>query len=122
VDVYDPFVPGQSQLPQRTYDLVLCVEVVEHVPDPRRLFQELSTLAGDEGMVCLTTLLQPSNFAAPWTNWWYVAPRNGHVSLYTSAALGICAASVGMRGGSLNHLSHFLYRRQLPSFAARIRM
>jgi len=122
VDVYDPFVPGRAQLPKRTYDLVICVEVAEHVPDPHPLFADLAALIADRGLVCLTTLLQPPDpdLFSRW--WWYAAPRNGHASLYSSQAMGICANRAGLRGGSLSSLVHVLFRTRLPDFAAHIKL
>jgi hypothetical protein len=52
-------------------------------------------------------------------SWWYVGPRNGHVSLYSRRALGLLFEKAGLRLVSFSELVHIAYR-ELPAFAAHL--
>jgi len=81
---YDPFARDGGVLPQLRYPVVTCFEVLEHTPDPRATIHEIAGLVEPGGMVVMSTLLQPREAGLAW---WYVAPRNGHLTLYSAEAL-----------------------------------
>jgi 2-polyprenyl-6-hydroxyphenyl methylase/3-demethylubiquinone-9 3-methyltransferase len=69
-------------------------------------------------MMLFTTLLQPSDIGDFGANWWYAAPRNGHVSLYSHDAMHGLMRRLGMRWRScVNNALHVAYRKKLPRFA-----
>jgi hypothetical protein len=94
-DSYDPF--GHTDMaPDRIgqYNFCSAIEVFEHSPDPvgslraivekvskNRLMIMISTVTSD-GAISQETRL----------SWWYAAPRNGHVSLYSHKSLEILAS------------------------------
>jgi hypothetical protein len=45
-------------------------------------------------------------------DWWYVAPRNGHISIYSEACLQQLAARHDVKYFSLNDGLHVFFRRQ----------
>ena len=102
---HDPYF-GDSALPPRRYDLVTAFEVVEHSRDPVDMFGEIAALRKSDGAVLFSTLLQPK---AAGPDWWYIAPRNGHVSIHTSRSLRAAAQQVGLRYLPLNEGMHLLY-------------
>jgi 2-polyprenyl-6-hydroxyphenyl methylase/3-demethylubiquinone-9 3-methyltransferase len=63
-----------------------------------------------------STLMQPANIDAIKTNWWYIGPRNGHVSIYSEASLQHLATQAGYQFGHFNEGLHLLCR-EIPSFA-----
>lgn len=84
---WDPFV--DAPLPaDRKFNLITAFEVVEHAPDPKALRAELLRHMDDEGALIFSTLTSDhvGNHWMP-RDWWYASPRNGHVCLYTKAAL-----------------------------------
>lgn len=119
VETYDPFVPDHAARPAGTYDLILCFEVVEHAPDPSATFRDIATLLDPAGMVIFSTLLQPADIDAHGVGWWYVAPRNGHVSLHSAESLNRVARPLGLNVGSFHEGLHVLFR-ELPAFAAHL--
>jgi SAM-dependent methyltransferase len=119
VDTYDPFVPEHAARPAGTYDLILCFEVVEHAPNPASTFAEISSLLERNGMVIFSTLLQPDDIASFGVDWWYVAPRNGHVSLHSTASLARLTEPLGFNYGAFHQGLHVLFR-ELPSFASHL--
>jgi len=115
-ETYDPFVPRYSAKPLDRFDCVVCFEVVEHSTDPARVFADMSDLLTDSGLILFSTLLQPPDIDSQGLNWWYAAPRNGHVSLYTKASLATLAQPLGFSLGSFNESYHVLFRG-IPDFA-----
>jgi 2-polyprenyl-6-hydroxyphenyl methylase/3-demethylubiquinone-9 3-methyltransferase len=116
VDTYDPFVPEFSRKPDGKYDLVTCFEMVEHTTDPVGTFGDMSELLADPGLIVFSTLVQPRDIEAQRLDWWYAAPRNGHVSLYSPLALHNVVKRFGLQFGSINENLHLLFRT-LPEFA-----
>jgi hypothetical protein len=117
---YDPF-SIHNQLPSCRFDLVTCLEVAEHAPFPAQTIASMNSLLSEDGAILFSTLLQPDNFDALGLNWWYVGPRNGHVSLYTSETLTRLFAVHRMRVTSLSEGLHFAYRK-VPAFAAHLNL
>ena len=66
------------------FDLLLCIEVLEHVPNPWVAAETLLRHAGRGADVVVTTLLLPE--ATEHENWW-MGPRNGHIHAYSKASL-----------------------------------
>lgn len=94
VESYDPYF--ETNDPQARFDLILCFEVLEHSRDPRRTVADLRRLLGPAGAVIFSTLLQPPDIAAQGARWWYIAPRNGHVSIHTGKSLRDLFACEGL--------------------------
>ncbi len=98
-DSYDPY--GSTSLTPEfagRYNLCSAFEVFEHSPDPvgslRQILEraspgELTIYIGTgihDGIVTDETRL----------SWWYAAPRNGHVSIYSRLSLQLLAAQFGL--------------------------
>lgn len=119
-DSYDPFHTASNIRPQQKYELITAFEVVEHVPDPIATFRDIASLLGEKDSALLfSTLLQPDSIDALKTSWWYIGPRNGHISIHSSKSLSLCLAAVGLRLTSYSQGIHFAYR-EMPSFAKHI--
>lgn len=113
---YDPFYAG-SERPEGTFDLVTAFEVLEHTTTPRETIADMVSFMGEEGMVFCSTLLQPGDIDQHRLGWWYAAPRNGHVSLYTPAAITAVMLPMRLTWGSAGDLQHVICRGALPEFA-----
>jgi ubiquinone/menaquinone biosynthesis C-methylase UbiE len=63
--------------PDASFDVVLCTEVLEHVPEPMRVIGEIARLLRPGGRLILTAPLgsgihqQPFHFYGGYTPWWY---------------------------------------------------
>lgn len=114
---YDPISQPDQPLPARRFDLVSCFEVLEHVNDPLPVIRQLGALA--DGMVLFSTLVQPADIETQRLRWWYAAPRNGHISLFSRPALAAAWRSTGMTLGSFNDNLHVAFR-QPPAFATHL--
>jgi hypothetical protein len=116
---YDPMVTAYAARPEGKYDLVTSFETFEHLPDPAAGIASIIEVAAEPGLIYFSTLLQPSDFDRQGLNWWYVGPRNGHVSLFSRQALTTAWNRHGYKVASLNDNAHFAFRT-LPPFLAHL--
>ena len=115
---YDPFVQRQVNLKDLgTFDLVTSFEVFEHVPDIDSLFSNLMGLVKADGLIFFSTLLSDGEIARgrPLT-WWYAAPRNGHITLFSAKSLRSSLGKRGFQLASANANLHLAYR-SVPAWA-----
>jgi SAM-dependent methyltransferase len=113
---YDPFVPEFDRFPQTTFNVVSSYETLEHTSDPLETIGEIASLVAEEGLVMFSTMAPPGDAVHPALDWWYVAPRNGHISIFTAAALAMAWQKFGFTVASAGLGSHIAYRT-LPDFA-----
>jgi len=72
--------------PDGDFDLISCFEVFEHTPTPRETLADLLSFLRPGGVVLFSTLtLGPLPFHD--ASHWYIAPRNGHVSIHSDDSL-----------------------------------
>lgn len=107
---YDPMVPEYSRRPDGKFDLVTCFETLEHLPDPAAGIAEIVDCVAEPGAVLFSTIVQPPDFDKQGLSWWYVAPRNGHISIFTRQALALAWGRHGYRTVSLDDNLHFAFR------------
>lgn len=107
VTEYDPFHGDPVKPAQGGFDLVICIEVAEHVPDPLRLFAELNSCTAAHGIILLSTK-DMAEVQGEWVNDWYVAPRNGHISFYSSRTLTLLGNSLNRSYRKLDGFRHLL--------------
>jgi hypothetical protein len=118
-ETYDPFVTEHSTPPNRKYNIISCFETLEHTPDPIGTVKEIASYLDDEGIILFSTLVQPTDFDKLGLSWWYVGPRNGHVSIHSYQSLGHLWRSIGFTVISHNANIHFAFRK-LPKFVENI--
>lgn len=98
VDSYDPFYGDRRESLRHTvYDLILCFEVMEHVPAPCDTARDMASLLAAPGMIVFSTLLQPKDIEEQKLAWWYATPRNGHISLHSANSIRRLWAPHGLR-------------------------
>lgn len=112
---YDPMVPQFAAQPTGKFDLVTSFETFEHLPDPLAAIRSIVEFAADPGLIFFRTLLQPEDFDRQRLNWWYVAPRNGHISLFSKQSLSLAWERYGYRFASASGDLHFAFRT-LPKY------
>ena len=97
--VLDPRDPGGG------FDLVTAFEVFEHTTTPVETARAASDALAPDGTLLFSTLLH-DDIAAQDMSSWYIAPRNGHVSIHTRKSL---ARLFGDLGFTARHLSPGLH-------------
>lgn len=118
---YDPFVDRDTKIEDLgKFDLITAYEVFEHVPDVHKLMANLHTLLAPNGLILFSTLLSDSDIQPnkPLT-WWYAAPRNGHISLFSRDSLGMLGHNSGFKFGSFSRGMH-LFFTEIPGWAAHL--
>ncbi len=110
VETYDPFTPEFSKRPDAKFDLITSFETFEHLPDPLSVIDTMVDLLTPNGVVLFSTLLQPPEIAQVGMAWWYIGPRNGHVSLFSARALAIAWQRHGFTVSSFSPGSHLAFR------------
>jgi SAM-dependent methyltransferase len=107
---YDPMVPEHAARPEGKFDLITCFETLEHLPDPIAGIERMIECAAEPGVILYSTLVQPADFDNQGLGWWYVGPRNGHISMFTRPSLAAMWARHGYKNVSLSDNIHFAYR------------
>ena len=93
IECFDVF--SHPTRPNRTFDVVTAIEVVEHSIDPLGTFKEMKSFLSPGGAMVFTTGILPPDIETTKAGWWYIAPRNGHASIFSSAALSRVAEGLG---------------------------
>ncbi|NJS36199.1 MAG: class I SAM-dependent methyltransferase [Brachymonas sp.] len=112
---YDPYGMASAldltHLPAHSYDVVCAFEVLEHSTEPLATLAQIRYQLKPGGVAIISTLLHPEDINAQRCNWWYCAPRNGHTTLFSAAALTHALKISGASSArSLNaglHLAYF---------------
>jgi hypothetical protein len=90
------------------YDLITSFEVIEHVPHSDQcawLVQLKSHLKASPESTALigTELMDGHDFS-----WWYVSPRNGHISIHSRRSLSTLCERAGLTVQSISRSVHLL--------------
>jgi len=107
---YDPMVLEFAKRPEGKFDLVTCFETLEHLPNPAAGIAQIADYVAEPGAVFFSTLLQPADFDSRGVSWWYVGPRNGHISIFSRRSLAMAWSRHGYNMGSLNDGTHMAFR------------
>lgn len=116
---YDPFgqIDGKNLNDLGAFNLITAFEVFEHVPKPHDLMKNIKNLMEDECLVFFSTGIHDGNVIKDKRlDWWYVAPRNGHISIYSSISLKKLAEKFILNYGSLGP-SYQCYWNKFPTWA-----
>ena len=93
VEGFDPFSsPGR---PNGKFDIITCFEVLEHASDPKAALSDMKSFLEPAGCIILTTGIQPDDIMERRCNWWYIGPRNGHISIFSQDSLAFLAKATG---------------------------
>jgi SAM-dependent methyltransferase len=108
---YDALNPLFDRLTEGTFDIIFCSEVVEHIPTPHSLLSDWTNLMSPNGCVIFSTTVQPDDIATLRGDWWYLGPRNGHVSLFSTKSLELLCNSHGLQYEPIDEQWHFAWRQ-----------
>lgn len=114
---YDPFYGQKKPDDGQRFDLITAFEVIEHFPEPRMLMVDVLSMLKEDGIFIFSTSLSDQEIAENGRlTWWYAAPRNGHICLFSLASLQILASLFSCQIMSFNPGVHGFYRA-LPQWA-----
>ncbi|HEX4329715.1 MAG TPA: class I SAM-dependent methyltransferase [Burkholderiales bacterium] len=116
---YDPFHDSDlAPSGEERFELLHCSEVIEHSPDPRAFVADMVRRMAEESAVYLSTALQPPDIEQIRLGWWYVGPRNGHISLFSQESLSMLWTEHGFNFGCYDLFTHVAWRGQPPCLPA----
>jgi hypothetical protein len=112
-DAYDPF--GYTDMsPDRVgrYNFCSAMEVFEHLSDPIASLGDIVSKAAPGRLSILIGTLTLDGIVTPESrlSWWYAAPRNGHISLYSRKSLQLLGAKFGLTYSCIGSYPHLLTR------------
>ena len=118
---YDPYAGEHRVLPPDSrFQLITSFEVFEHVPDPVKLLDDLGRLLDDDGVLFFSTELSDGHVQRyKRIDWWYISPRNGHISIYSKESLRRLAERAGYRYYTILDSLHVFWKKT-PAWAAHI--
>ena len=110
IENYDALNADFNILPPGPIDVIFSAEVVEHMPFPKMFVNDWSACLSGTGCVIFSTKLQPEDIEVVRADWWYIGPRNGHVSLFSERSLQTLCGLAGLRFESLTEDWHIAYK------------
>lgn len=121
-DSYDPFdYTDVSQERIGHYNFCSAIEVFEHTPDPAGTLRAILAMTSADRLIIYFNTGVHDLKVSPEKRltWKYVAPRNGHISIYSSKSLQLLAAGCGLTFSSLRAGSHtHLFTRGISESSA----
>jgi len=93
-DIYDLFFSPAKVYADRSYDLITCTEVVEHMGDPLSAFSLFASLLNRGGILSVMTALHPQD-EKKFLLWHYIQERT-HTTFYSLKTLGCLAKATGL--------------------------
>lgn len=100
---YDPLWPENTvDLNGQKFDLVTAFEVLEHSPQPYETVLDIQKYLKPQGKVLITTLANDIMQGKRDPTYWYLAPRNGHVSMFSYQSIEILFSKIDM---NVKHLA-----------------
>jgi len=94
-DHYDPHYAPIKTFENKTYDVIVSTEVIEHVDDPVTFIKSLSDHLAAGGILSIMTLFH-SNNDSEFLKWWYHRDET-HISFFTETTLKILASMASLQ-------------------------
>ena len=94
---YEPYLNEVAQnIGDQRFDIIYAIEVIEHVVDLDEALSFFKKHLSNNGLLHIQTGLHPHPAGKEIMNSWYIAPRNGHFSVFTQRALEQLFKKVGI--------------------------
>lgn len=94
----------------KRFDMITAFEVLEHSPTPKETLKEMIQWLKPGGQILITTLSNDILQGKRDPTYWYLAPRNGHVSMFSNKSLEELFSTVGMK------VQHLAWNTHLASY------
>ena len=116
VDSYEPYLAEDAleQGLRGRYDVICAMEVFEHCHDLEQVLSIIDQRLAERGLLYFSTCLHPYPTPDTVLDSWYIAPRNGHISIFTHRAITLLFRRIGIH--ILHHAFGWIGLRQLPDF------
>lgn len=105
---YDPYGANNSHS-NINYDLIIAIEVFEHAVNVHELMQDILNRAHNDTIIIFTTKLISSLRLN--LEWDYIAPRNGHISIFSNQSLKKLSSMYNLYFTNLIFFNFFSFRK-----------
>lgn len=96
VTSYDPFMGDASVIKEdKKFDFIISIEVFEHCHDLENVLRLLDRHSKKDCIVFFSTMLHENVPDSRQLESWYIAPRNGHISIFTFEAVWVFFRRIG---------------------------
>ncbi len=92
---------------RQKFEILLCTEVLEHVPDPVSVLKKLYDLTSDQGFIIITVPFLSLKHQAPY---WFSSGLSDHWFEYWSKELNLKILDLSVSGDYVDLLSQEIYR------------
>jgi 2-polyprenyl-6-hydroxyphenyl methylase/3-demethylubiquinone-9 3-methyltransferase len=112
---YEPYLTNSNKsYPSGQFDFIFAIEVVEHCHNLEDLTNFIKEHLTTEGIFYIQTEIHPFPTPENILNSWYIAPRDGHISIFTFKALAALFRGAGIN--VVETLYGILAFKQLPNY------
>jgi len=94
-DIYDPFFFPEKIYENKTYDLITCTEVFEHLYNPMAIMEMFTNHLNKNGLIAIMTMFHP-NDKTEFLNWWYRRDVT-HISFFSPHTMEYMASRFGLQ-------------------------
>ena len=85
---YEPYLnETATNVGNQLFDVIYAIEVIEHMVDLEEAIHFFDKHLSNNGLLHIQTGIHPHPAGKEIMNSWYIAPRNGHFSIFTQRAL-----------------------------------
>jgi len=95
VDIYDYYFAPEKIYQGKTYDFVITSEVIEHIREPKEVFDLFAKLLPPGGVLAIMTLFHPQS-DDDFQTWWYTRDKS-HISFFVPETFRYLAKNYGFR-------------------------
>ncbi len=110
ITLYDPYFYPDVSYKNKTYDFIICCEVMEHFYEPNKEFKKLKELLNPNGKLYCKTKMITENFSVEAFQNWHYKNDPTHVFFYSPKTLQVICHKFGYKSVS--------YDEKLITFSA----
>jgi len=88
------------------FNVISAIEVFEHIPHPILGMEDMLRYAAADCLLIICTQATDDQLTNRRLDWWYAAPRNGHITLHSKTSLRLLFDKYGFAYSSSNNYLH----------------
>ncbi len=106
---YDPFFYDDKSYLSKSYDLIILVEVLEHIFQPQSILQQLMPILRPGGYLLIQTEFRTMTITE-FTTWWYRRDKT-HIAFYNLDTIRYLSDALSLKIVSTNNTNTILFQK-----------